>query len=165
MMRESYQNSTLYNQLATDIIDTPKGNLPRPTTETTLLEFCKWLQQHQDVKTVTFVSSQPHVQYQTGVIKEVLRQQGLSLPFEVIGSEISPNFKIQELVGALGSQIWSMTPNVLHQIKCKPTDDVSLQAFLKLYNKNPLIYKNVEALLGVDNSSRSVSNQRAMVSR
>ena len=75
-----------------------------------------------------------------------MHQQGQNIKFDVIGSAIT-NAKIQELVGALGSQIWAETPDVLAKTKLTTTDPKLLKAFLELYSKQPLIYKNVESLL------------------
>jgi len=147
MMQESYSTSFLFQKLLTDLIDVPAGELPRPTTETTLQEFCKWLKSHPDVRSVSFVSNQPHVKYQQAVITEVLHQQSQAIKFEVIGPETSPVADIQEIVGALGSQIWAETPSVVSKIKLTTTDPESRKAFLELYTKQPLIYKNVESLI------------------
>lgn len=150
MMNELYQNSSLFGKMPTDIIDTPAGNLPRPTTETTLKEFCLWLKKHPDVKSVTFVSNQPHIQYQEAVIAEVLRHQTQHIQFEVIGSEVNPNAEIYTLIAAIGSQIWAKTPDVLAKTKLLTTDNQLLKEFLELYAKQPLIYYNVESILKVN---------------
>ncbi|HXW53486.1 MAG TPA: hypothetical protein VEL47_05220 [Myxococcota bacterium] len=148
LIQEAYQASSLFGRLPVDVIDTPRGDLPRPTTETTTLEFVNWLKNHPTFERAVFVSNQPHVKYQQAVISEVLRNQDQVVDFEVVGSASHAHAKIEELVGAFGSTLWAMTPNVVRKAKLIPKDPSLRQAFLQLYAKQPLIYKNVETLLG-----------------
>ncbi len=148
LMREAYSNSNIFNKLPTDIIDTPAGNLPRPTTETTVHELCGWLRAHPNVDSIIFISNQPYIKYQEAIINEVFKRENIIIKFEVVGPEVGLNkAKTQNLLEALGSQIWAQTPSVIARTKIS-TDDQSLKdAFIKLYAKQPLIYKNVESLL------------------
>jgi hypothetical protein len=68
LIQAAYENSTIYNKLQTFVIDTPAGNLPRPTTETTIVELLKWQSTHKDIKRIIFVSNQPYVKYQEAII-------------------------------------------------------------------------------------------------
>jgi len=143
LIQNAYQNSTLYNKLPTHVIDTPAGNLPRPTTETTTLEFIKWLKQHPEVKSVVFVSNQPFVNYQKAVITEVFESANFVIEFEVIGSATADRLNIQKLVESVGSTIWAKTPQVLRAMDFKITEGKARDAFKELYSNNPLIYQNV----------------------
>lgn len=116
LMQKAYQESPLFKMLDTHIIDTPKGSLPRPTTETTLQELVTWLGKHPDIQKIVFVSSQPNVLYQKAVITQVLEAHGVKLTFDVAGDAASPDTNIQRLVGALGSYFWAQTPMILKML-------------------------------------------------
>jgi hypothetical protein len=145
LMKEAYQSSKLYQKLPTEMIDTPKGDLPRATTETTIIQFIGWLRQHPEISSVTFVSNQPHVEYQKAIITQVFGQEKVSVKFEVIGQQYaSPaDDKITYLIGALGSQIWAKTPKLLETMHIEITDPELKQAFIALYRKQPLMYNNL----------------------
>jgi hypothetical protein len=149
LMRVAYQNSKLFEKLPTVLIDTPKRDLPRPTTETTVIELSKWLKEHPYIKTITFVSNQPHVEYQKAIIAQVFKQQNMQLEFEVIGPEYTgamiqnTDDKINYIVGALGSQIWAATPSVLEAIGLNVAQMNQKEDFIELYKKQPLIYNNI----------------------
>jgi hypothetical protein len=156
LIQSAYQASTLYNKLPTHVIDTSAGNLPRPTTETTTLEFIQWLKQHPDVKSVVFISNQPFVSYQKAVIAEVFKSANFVIPFEVIGSAATEPFNIQKLVESIGSTIWAKTPQVLHEMSFKINEGKSMNELKELYRNNPLIYQNVGKLaLSTAKSSES----------
>lgn len=114
----AYKTCPLYNKLPLTVIDTPKADLPRPTTATTVEALVKWLQKHPEVQSVTFVSNQPHVTYQEAVISRVLMQQKVAIKFEVVGPAYDvdnkdPVHTLVEGVGALGAQIYAMSTCVL----------------------------------------------------
>ncbi len=120
LIKAAYETSELVNQLPTVIIHTPKRDLPRPTTETTVHELCLWLKNHPDVSSITFVSDQPYIEYQKIIISRVLEHQKAGIKFEVIGPQYTETainnntaHKIKELVSALGSLIFAITPSVL----------------------------------------------------
>jgi hypothetical protein len=127
LIQEAYQASTLYNKLPTHVIDTPAGNLPRPTTETTTLEFIKWLRQHPEVKTVLFISNQPFVNYQKAVITEVFISEKFEISFEVVGAASAEPLNIQKLVESIGSYIWAKTPQVLREVGFQLTDNKAMK--------------------------------------
>lgn len=122
LIKAAYETSKLYNQLPAVVIDTPKKDLPRPTTETTVHELCLWLNNHPDVTSITFVSDQPYVEYQKTIISRVLEHEKISIKFEIIGPEYTETainnteHKIKELVSALGSLIFVVTPSVLKSL-------------------------------------------------
>ena len=157
LMLEAYHGSTISSKLPTEnhliLIDIPMKNHLRPTTETTVQGLCNWLKKHEDIHSIVFISSQPHVKYQEAIVKEVFKQQGLQVKFEVVGYKTGAiNAKtIQRLIGALGTQIWAQTPELISQAKIY-TNDESLKAkFVKLYETQPLIYSNVKSLLSLHN--------------
>ena len=149
LMRAAYTASVLFDKLPTEIIDTPKRDLPRPTTETTVIELCGWLRKHPEIKSITFVSNQPHVEYQKAIIAQVFEQQRIKAQVEVIGSEIqvadnSMEAKVKDSVGALGSQIWASTPGVLDALGIDTCEPRLSEEFLGLFKKQPLIYNNLK---------------------
>lgn len=146
LIQEAYQASTLYNKLSAHVIDTPVGNLPRPTTETTTLEFIKWLKQHPEVKSVLFISNQPFINYQKAVITEVFINEGFEIHFEVVGAAAAEPLNVQKLVESIGSYIWAKTPQVLREIGFQVTDNNAIEQLKELYHNNPLIYQNVGRL-------------------
>ena len=109
LIQESYKNSLLSNKASVYIIDTPTRNLPRPTTQTTIAELVIWLKQHNDIKHIIFVSSQPHVKYQGAIVKEVLRNSGSQVSFEVVGDSYYDKENLYPIIEALGSYIWALT--------------------------------------------------------
>ncbi len=146
LIQQAYKKSALYNKIKTFVIDTPKRDLPRPTTQTTTIELIEWLKEHNDIKTITFVSNQPHVKYQEAVITEILRNQNSTLNIEVVGSDLS-DANIQPAIEALGSFIFAITPNVLIQSGEKISNPELIELFKELYAKQPLVYQNLENYL------------------
>jgi len=112
------------------------------------------------VHSIIFISNQPHVKYQEAIIKEVFKQQGLSTKFEVVGYKIGEKnvIKIQELVGALGSQIWAQTPELISQAKIHTNNQHLKDQFMELYKKQPLIYNNIKLLLSDNNGKEHHRN-------
>jgi len=155
LMKAAYEASKLHGKFPGHdvLIDTPRRNLPRPTTETTVTELCDWLKQHPEVHDITFVSNQPHVDYQQAIIAQVFEKQGVKVRFEVIGPEYRAGLvnndadKINYVMQALGSRIWAATPGVMDAIGLDMSDPKLRAEFKKLYEKQPLIYNNFEAKL------------------
>lgn len=150
LIKSIYENSELYNKLQTFIIDTPAGDLSRPTTETTLHELVKWLSRHQDIKRIIFVSNQPYVKYQEAVITQVLKRSSPYIIFEVVGPEIAKDIKVLNLVEGIGSYIWAETPSIVSQLGKVIANEELLQEFKKLYGKNALMYSDIENLFKSD---------------
>lgn len=144
LIQEAYNNVGMPKTLTMTVIDTPKGDLPRPTTETTVIELSKWLKQHPEYKTIGFVSNQPHVYYQAAVIKEILRRQGLedTVKVEVIGPSITSATPTKDITGALGSRIWASTPHVIQVLGLETQNPDLLKQYQGLYKNQPLVYKN-----------------------
>jgi hypothetical protein len=168
LMRMAYKDSGLFDKLPTEIIDTPKGDLPRPTTETTVIALCDWLRNHPEIKRLTFVSNQPHVQYQKAIIGQVFKQQNtnevdleaereliarvfkqqkIDVEFEVIGpaakETASKETKIKDGIGALGSQLWAQTPGVFDDLGIDTCNPSLRDQLTELFKKQPLIYNNL----------------------
>jgi len=135
------------------VIDTPAGDLPRPTTQTVMLELISWLRQHPEIKTLVFVSNQPYVRYQNAIICSIFKKQNINLRFETVGAAADNVTAVKPLIEGLGTFLWAATPLVLSQsgISLKETQDPELkqvQTQLKktcteLYAKNPLIYQGL----------------------
>lgn len=150
LMKASYESSKLYGKFPDHdvLIDTPRRNLPRPTTETTVAELCEWLKQHPEIHDITFISNQPHVEYQKAIIAQVFEKQGVKVSFEVIGPKYNTSLvnndadKINYLMQALGSRIWAVTPAVMDAIGLDMSDPELRDEFKNLYEKQPLIYGN-----------------------
>lgn len=159
LMKAAYEASKLYGKFPGHdvLIDTPRGNLPRPTTETTVTQLCDWLKQHPEVQEVTFVSNQPHVEYQRAIIAQVFAKQGVKVRFEVIGAEYKTGLvnteadKINYVMQALGSRIWAITPEVMDAIGLDMQDPELRAQYMELYKKQPLIYSNLIAKFDTEN--------------
>lgn len=155
LIRASYESSIFFklsSQLPVVVIDTPKRDLPRPTTETTMLELIQWLKKNPKIKTITFVSNQPHVKYQKAIIDMVLKREGMDLQIDVIGPAFTLSNKptpteVKDLVGALGSQIYAQTLSVIESLEIKVEDDALKERLMKLYKGQPLIFNNIKPLL------------------
>ncbi len=156
LIQEAYKKSTAYtkhNKHEFVVIDTPRGDLPRPTTETTTKELLEWLKQNPDIKKVTFISNQPHVAYQEAVIREVMFQQNFDIEFEVIGPEynirnfVNKGQAVKELVGALGAYIFAQTPAIVRKFGFENISSDSYERFKELYKSNALVYKGFKPTL------------------
>ena len=145
LIRTLYKQTHLSPSLAVTVIDTPKGTLPRPTTETTVLQLGQWLKQHPEYKSVVFVSNQPHVGYQSAVIQNAVEQQDNLQPLqiEVIGSEASVT-RLDGIIGALGSMIWAKTPAIIATLHLTTTNPELQQLQETLYASQPLIYQKLK---------------------
>ncbi len=143
LIQEAYKTVGMPEDLALTVIDTPAGHLPRPTTETTIIELNKWLKQHPEYTSISFVSNQPHVYYQAAVIQTVLERQGSNLKIDVIGPAIASSTpRIETIVGSLGSRIWASTPHVIQTLNLETQNSELLQLHQTLYKNQPLVYKD-----------------------
>lgn len=149
LMQTAFEDSAINAKFKTFIIDTPAGDLPRPTTETTLKELLKWLDAHKDIKKITFVSNQPYIKYQEAIIAQALKSHP-DISYKVIGPEVKKDIKTFEIVEGLGSYIWAKTPWVIFNSGKFSNDEKLFQEFKKLYSKNPLIYSDIESLFKAD---------------
>lgn len=152
LMRQAYASSKLNGKFGKNVlvIDTPRRELSRPTTETTVTELCMWLKDHPEVQTLTFISNQPHVEYQKAIIAQVFAKNSIDIKFEVIGPKYDVSDgnnvadKINRVMQALGSQIWAMTPEVIDTIGLDMSDPQIHAEYTELYKKQPLIYSNIQ---------------------
>ena len=117
-----YEKSSLKNMgLNVVIIDTPRGDLPRPTTKTTIAELKKWLRSNRNVKRILFISNQPYLLYQKKIVENelYLNEKGFSdIEIEMVGPGV-PDLLLQHiqiLLEGLGSYIWAASPLVLKEI-------------------------------------------------
>jgi hypothetical protein len=130
-------------------IDTPRGALPRPTTQTTMLELIAFLKKNPHIHHVTFISNQPHVAYQQTLIDSVLRLKGVTLSYQVVGQGANSTFShALSILAELGSYLWAKTPDVLCRMagRSKPFR-TKAPSWQKLYSHNPLLYKTLPASL------------------
>lgn len=140
LIKELYENSDLVNKFKVEVIDTPARHLPRPTTETTVIEFSVWLKAHQDVKNVIFVSSQPYVKYQEAIIAAVFKNRGINIEPIVVGPEVNSDIDPYKMIEGLGSRIWAQTPFVLAALGGSIKDEATANEFKELYRNCPMIY-------------------------
>ena len=143
LIREAYKNSLLSNKVPVYVIDTPARDLPRPTTQTTIVELIIWLKQHNDIKNIIVVSNQPNVKYQEAVIKEVFRNSDVQISFEVVGDSYYDKENLYPIIEALGSYIWAQTPSVLLKLDTIIYDPKIITSYKELFAKQPLVYQNL----------------------
>ncbi len=142
LIKYLFENSSLNRSYPVHLIDTPKNNLPRPTTQTTMIDFAKWFKSEDiDYKDVIFVSSQPNIKYQEAIISQILRYSEISVNFELVGPSFDEN-NFPLCIGGLGSFIFANTPNVLIDYKEVITDSNVNNLFKDLYYSQPLIYSD-----------------------
>lgn len=146
LLQRAYDESPISKELAMDIIDTPRGDLPRPTTETTLMELVSWLKVSPDITSITFVSNQPYVLYQDAIITQVIKSTKPELHFETIGGGMGNEPTIINLIGSLGSYLWARTPMVIQELGITITEPAQQEAFIALYKNNPTLLKQIEKL-------------------
>jgi hypothetical protein len=152
LLKDLYRHSKIPDtKPVLHVIDTPKESLPRPTTETTLMDVAKLLKNHPEITNITFVSNQPYVLYQKEIITAVLKHEGVIIPFDVVGPEASKNIKAQDMIGSVGSYIWAMTPRVLEFVDFSKVSDKTKQELLAFYEKNPILLSKLKTMMGLQN--------------
>ncbi len=127
------------------VIDTPGKDGRRPTTQTTVEDFCLWLNAHPGkIDQALFISSQPYVAYQMAIVEEILQQNNSNLSFRIAGDFYVPgNNSVKTLAGALGSYIWAEMPICLRHFGLKIKTDEELALAKRLYGHMPWIYKSL----------------------
>lgn len=135
------------------VVNTPEKDGRRPTTQTTVEDFCKWEKEHPGkIEGALFISSQPYVAYQTAIIEEILRQNNSELSFRVDGDSYVPsNDSVKTLAGALGSYIWAKMPNCLRYFGFEIKSDEDLELAKRLYGHMPWIYDHLPFSYGLIN--------------
>jgi hypothetical protein len=134
------------------LIDTPRGDLPRPTTQTTAVQLIAWLNKNPSIHNVVFVSTQPHVAYQKSCIDMAFRLcNKKDVACTVVGNNNSNNDCTQVCdagLQALGSYIWAVTVQILSEISwhCPVSKEIK-QGFRRLYAHNPMAYGLLPRLL------------------
>lgn len=142
LIENIYNKSNFFGKFQAYIIDTPAGNLPRPTTQTTVIELVNWLKTHDEIKNIVFVSNQPYIRYQEAIISQVLHYLDYKLDFEVVGSRyIGEN--AQSAIGSLGSYIFATTPKILMDINQKIDSPQVIELFKEIYESQPLVYSDL----------------------
>lgn len=144
VFRDLYEKSELPKYFPEPhVIDTPREDLPRPTTETTLKELVKWLAEDQKIKNILFVSNQPHVKYQASIIDLVFDYYKLNINFEVAGPKVKDHEDTRQAIGALGSYIWAASPRIFSKIKCENLNDNLKKSLHQLYSPAKIIYNSL----------------------
>lgn len=142
-----YEKSSLNNKGGFNflVIDTPAKDGRRPTTQTTVEDFCLWINAHPGkIAHALFISSQPYVAYQMAIVGEILHQNDSNLNFRVAGDVFFPGSNsVKTLAGALGSYIWAGMPNCLRRLGFKIKTDEELALAKRLYGHMPWIYKSL----------------------
>lgn len=150
LIKYIFEKSSLNGRYAVTVIDTPRNNLPRPTTQTTMIDFVKWYKDKNSTdKDVIFISSQPNIKYQEAIILQILRYSETQVNFEVVGPAFNGD-RTHIWIGGLGSYIFANTPNILMEYKEVITDPKVINLFEELYYSQPLIYSDaiVNHLIG-----------------
>ncbi len=137
-----YDHSSLKDNVELVVIDTPQKDGRRPTTQTTVEDFCTWNKSHPEVQTAVFISGQPHVLYQKAIVAEVLHTNGSTLKFEVIGHESAAE-STKTFAGALGSYLWANVSQVLRVSGLKVESTKEKDLVEKLYARAPWLYKKI----------------------
>lgn len=136
---------SIFNSSPVQVMDTPRGNLPRPTTQTTMIDLSNWLKENDYLdKKVLFISSQPNVLYQKAIITQVLRSSDTDIDFEVVGANYNGE-SIQPAIAALGSYLYAQTPNVLIMLNETISEYKVIELFNEIYSSQPLIYEEALA--------------------
>lgn len=137
------------------VVNTPEKDGRRPTTQTTVEDFCKWNEEHPgEMEDALFISSQPYVAYQMAIIEEILRQNNSDLLFRVAGGSYVPSDNsVKTLAGALGSYIWAKMPNCLRHFDFGINSDEDLELAKRLYGHMSWLYNHLpfsQSLISAD---------------
>lgn len=161
LMQDLYLNSGLKDQkIPVHLLDTPKGDLPRPTTQSTMLYLLVWLKKHPEIKSILFISHQPYIAYQKAVIASMIKTENQDLDYEVVGSAaLTPRLQIKSLIEGLGSYLWAETPRVLTQMQ-PPLNALECESLKKLYAKNPIFYETLKDLASCDMQDHAPGSPR-----
>lgn len=135
-------NKENFKNIQRHIINTPKGDVTRPTTETTIIELMKWLDNHPEIKRILFISEQPYVKYQEMIITRIIDKQKSDLTYEVIGSKITQEeANISNVVNSFSSYIFAKAPILIKSLNINVYEQNSQDRIKALYGKNKYIYK------------------------
>lgn len=149
LLKDIYTHSLIYGQLECIVIDTPAGNIPRPTTETTILELVKWLNGKRDIKKIVFISNQPYIKYQGAIISQILKCLTPKLAFEIIGPKVIKNIPAIRLLEGLGSYIWAKTPEIIHDSGICIQDQQMLKNLRKLYSGHAIVNAEINSTANI----------------
>lgn len=132
LIQNIFDDSILSKNYKSILIDTPSYNGSRPTTKTTVKDFCKWVKENNFEDDVLFVSSQPNIFYQESIISKVLNDEDLKIKFEVVGPKTG-SLDIQTLVGAMGSYLWAIMPKIISEFGFDIKSPEEVKMFKTLY--------------------------------
>lgn len=144
IFKDLYEKSDFNkSELALHVIDTPRGDLPRPTTQTTVLDLIEWLKTHQEIQNIIFVSNQPYVAYQSAIIGSIFKDQNVNIEYEVVGNENTNINELRLIIEGFGSYLWAATPSALLEMHPQITDVSIKESLRELYSKTPLLYNTL----------------------
>lgn len=148
-------HANLAKKLTLHTINTPAGVLPRPTTQTTLLELFAWLEKHPEIKNMLFISHQPCTLYQKAVIDSMFFAHQIPCEYDVVG-DARESATVQLTVAELGGYLWAATPNILTRmvagLESSALESLEQNQELKklccdLYAHNQLLYQALPPIL------------------
>jgi hypothetical protein len=145
-------------QIKKHTLDTPRGDLPRPTTETTAQYLAEWLQkpEHQNITSVLFITQQPHNHNQEMIIRNVLDVYHPSLKYEVVGN-IDADATVETQVRSIGQTLFAGLPGALIANGVKEITGDQSETLMKLYQGNPVLKEKIATLKVVDDKDNLVS--------
>lgn len=148
-LTEAHLMKNLFDNIFTDnnnynvtLINTLEANNRRPTTRTTVEDFCKIIKFNNITEPVLFVSNQPYVLYQKSVISEVMRESNLNIDFEVVGTKTNST-DIQSTVGSLGSYLWVSIPYIMYKLDLVAQSETEIELAKSLYSSDSIFYKYI----------------------
>lgn len=153
MIKKAYQDSTLFGKFPLFVIDTPRGEERRPTTPMTIRELNDFLQNHQDLKHIVFISNQPYVKYQEGMIRAVLKNMGSTITFEVIGNAVQQPDVTRPLIEGVGSHIYTSSPDIIGALGVNINDPQLVAILDRHYQKNPELYERLKMMQNINLSA------------
>jgi hypothetical protein len=128
-------------------IHTRAKDLPRPTTQTTLIKFIAWTKKNNPIKGVLFISSQPHVKYQKAIIASIFKDQEIDIFFDVAGSSVAQLDNVKAIFEGFGAYIWAFSPTVLSLLNMQDCSQELKETLKEIYAKNPLLYNTLPQVL------------------
>lgn len=139
-----------------NVIDTQQRHLHRATTETTTEDVVQWLAENPEVKSVVFVSSQPHVRYQEGIMRAVFNNKNVTIDLKWVGPAITDVCAPQALADGLGGMIWAQMPHAMRALGMAITEKVAWDALQDLYKGSRALTQLLQPLAPKDKTQDEV---------
>lgn len=121
------------------LLHTLRGDLPRPTTETTVAHAINWIIQNklQD-KSILFISDFPYLPTQEATIENVLMAKNVYPRYALGGPEAPEDVEIFRVLSELGAYIHAKTGFILAHMEDENISQNTREAFLDIY-KNQVV--------------------------